>query len=850
MTGGQNAAVAYPIAAHGALCEPAQTEAFFDMLFGNVEWEPGQLISLLGIGEKGTGREGIFKDRQIVPPGFIGLAHGHIKRWSEWHAASFVVPAVLHSAAGEKGDVTLDKIAALTAIILDLDTGDVTAKAAWIIERLGKPSMIVASGGKTDVGKLKAHLFWRFNEPREDVERVAAVRKLLAQKVGGDTSFGRATQVIRIPGSVHAKNGAPSLCKILERSNAEYDFEDLADIIENMQPMPGVEVAPTAPLLTLAGGMDFTPRQDTAIEALHRDVNEGGEDLTRWSEFSKVAGFYIADIRAGRLTPEAAYTAANGWMLEHMNPAWPQARFDQEFKALVNKDVANHGPIPEVADIASRSRDEWPEPIPLQDELPEVASFRSDMLPWRLRGWVADIACRMSLPLDMVAIPAMIAAGSAIGRRVGIRPQENTDWTEVANLWGCVVAPPGFMKSPAASEALKPLRRLETKAAEDYKEAMVAHGRAEELHKIEKEAAAGAAKKAMKDGGRDAAIATLARVEQPSAPLERRFLTSDATAEKLGEICAANPEGVMVHRDEIVSLFADLEREEKSSARGFFLSAWNGQESYTFDRIARGTVRVPAVNVSLFGTTQPHRLASYIRDSIRRVDDGMVQRVQLLAWPDFKGDYVEADRWPDSEARAQASECFDYLANIDTQEIRAEVDDYEDPYAVPFLRFDAEALTAFRSWRDDLEKRVRSDGLSASLRSHFAKYRGLIPRLALICHLAGDGAGQVTLKALQQALQWAEYLESHARRAYASLGIANAEAARAIWLRLQRGDLAAPFTARDIQRKCWSGLADGGRVKAGLEALEEADWIAGQKTETGGRPTFAYRPNPKALKNA
>lgn len=338
----------YPLTANGKLYDPAQAEEFVNLIFRNVEWQPGQVISILGIGEKGTEREGVFRDRQIIPPGFIGVIHGHLKRWAEWHGAAFIVPAVLHAAAAEKGDVTLDKVAALTAIVLDIDSGDVTEKAKWVTERLGRPTMVVASGGKTEASKLKAHLYWLLSEPCEDVERVAALRKLLAAKVGGDQSFGRATQVIRIPGSVHAKDGNATVCRILERGGAEYDLEDLAEIIENMQPMEGVEQGPApSAMLASAGGFDFTPRQDTAVAALHRDVDAGGEDLTRWGEFSKVAGFYIADIRAGRLTPEAAYRAANGWMLEHMNPPWPQQRFDAEFRALLNKDVESHGAFPQ-----------------------------------------------------------------------------------------------------------------------------------------------------------------------------------------------------------------------------------------------------------------------------------------------------------------------------------------------------------------------------------------------------------------------------------------------------------------------------------------------------------------------
>ena len=338
------------IAANGEMYDPAQAEEYVAMLYRYVDWQPGQIMSLLGIGEKGTAQEGVFRERQLVSPGFPGAIHAHLKRWAQHHVAGFIVPAVLHAEAHEgKAGGALDKVAALTAIILDIDSGDVTAKAKYATDRLGQPTMVVASGGKTDAGKFKAHLYWLLSEPSEEIERVAALRKLLAQKVGGDASFGRATQVVRVPGSVHAKNGNASLCRILERSQRDYDLDELADIIEGMERMPGLP-APTEtaslPSLSLAGGMDFTPRQDTALAALHRDINEGGEDLTRWSEFSKVAGFHIAEIRAGRLTPDAAWSALGGWVLTHMNPPWPQSRIDSEFRALVNVDIASHGPFP------------------------------------------------------------------------------------------------------------------------------------------------------------------------------------------------------------------------------------------------------------------------------------------------------------------------------------------------------------------------------------------------------------------------------------------------------------------------------------------------------------------------
>jgi hypothetical protein len=85
---------------------------------------------------------------------------------------------------------------------------------------------------------------------------------------------------------------------------------------------------------------------------------------------------------------------------------------------------------------AAKPFDGWPDPLPLNDELLPVLPLALDMLPSQLAPWVQDIAERMNCPLDLVAIPAMVAAASLLGRRIGIRPQQRTTWLEVCNVWG------------------------------------------------------------------------------------------------------------------------------------------------------------------------------------------------------------------------------------------------------------------------------------------------------------------------------------------------------------------------------------------------------------------------------
>jgi hypothetical protein len=102
--------------------------------------------------------------------------------------------------------------------------------------------------------------------------------------------------------------------------------------------------------------------------------------------------------------------------------------------------------------------------------------------------------------------------------------------------------------------------------------------------------------------------------------------------------------------------------------------------------------------------------------------------------------------------------------------------------------------------------------------------------------------------ALLRALGLAEYLETHARRAYGAGPEAEIAAAKSILAHIRKGDLSEGFTPRDVYRQQWSGLTDRNHAQAGLNLLCNLDWIAAVETPTRGRPTTRYAINPRALK--
>jgi hypothetical protein len=477
----------------------------------------------------------------------------------------------------------------------------------------------------------------------------------------------------------------------------------------------------------------------------------------------------------------------------------------------------------------------------LPNGLLPVAPFDMAFLPEAIAPWVSDISDRMQCPPDYVGIPAMVAMGSLIGRRIGVRPQARTDWTEVANLWGCVVGRPGMLKSPAMQEALKPLNRIEAKAREANEGAQKDYEARLDLYAIQKDEAR---KKARKDTSADH---TCLMLSEPEEPVARRYIVNDATYEALGVILAGNPKGTLAFRDELISLLKTLDKEENAAARGFFMTSWNGTSGYSFDRIIRGKTHIEAACLSLLGSTQPGRLAEYLARAAAggAGDDGMIQRFSLLVWPDQSPEWKEADRYPDSHVRETAWRVFERLDALTPEGVGAQTDPFEP---IPFLRFDGGALGVFKEWRAGLELQLRSGDLSPALESHLAKYRGLIPALALINHLADGGVGEVSETALLRSLAFSTYLEGHARRAYASDSEVATAAARSILDRIAKHDLQDGFTARDVHRPRWSNLSDKTQVRGGLELLVDFDWLAATQRETGGRPSVVYSINPRGAK--
>jgi hypothetical protein len=478
--------------------------------------------------------------------------------------------------------------------------------------------------------------------------------------------------------------------------------------------------------------------------------------------------------------------------------------------------------------------DDWPEPAPLGGELPAVQAFDLALLPDSLRPLVEDTAERMQVPLDYPAVVAVLCLAGVTNRRAAIQPKaEDTSWIVVPNLWGGIIAPPGLMKSPVISAVTQPLTRIESRWRADHESAMRGYRQQQEEADLRLSVWREQYKAAQKRGE----DAPMRPDDSIAEPVCGRLITQDATSEKLHEIMRDNPAGVLLIRDELSGWLATLDKPGREGERGFFLSAWNGDTGYTMDRIGRGSIRVDACCVSMLGGIQPARLRSYLADALHDgpLNDGLLQRFQVLVYPDNPQDWRYIDRAPRQETIQDALQMYDRLAHLDAaQPLR--------------FRFDGEAQELFVAWLTDLEGKLRGVGLHPALVSHLAKYRSLMPSLALLFELADDGAGAISLQHAKQAAAWCDYLESHARRIYSMIISPERQAAAELGRRLHAGwkGKEGVFSVRDVYQNDWRDLSTPDAVRRALGLLQDAGWVRlADLPQSTGRPSEIYVINPK-----
>jgi len=535
---------------------------------------------------------------------------------------------------------------------------------------------------------------------------------------------------------------------------------------------------------------------------------------------------YAGKLRASGLDQEAIDQACLDYNQCHIAPPLGDD--------IVLDRARRYAPDAKASDVLSQA-DGWGDPQPIKDALPPIPPFNLSLLPEEVADYVKDVAERMCCPIEFPAIGAFLTLATAIGSRVHCKPYEKDTWIVPGGAWGMIIARPSQLKSPPLSEMLRPLRVIDGAAFIQFQQD-------EAQYKIDKAIYDHQVKAAVRKGNRNPGVSC------PTEPQRTQHVVNDTTYEKMIEIAGANPNGVLMFRDELIGWLHSLNKENQREAKGMFLTGWTGTEGYNTDRIGRGHVRAEQLNISVLGTIQPGVLKSVVNGALNggEGDDGLIQRFQFAVYPDAVRKFVKVDRHPDFQAQQHYENLVSQLVSLDPAAVGAKFTFDGKAY----LHFDDEAQEIFDDWRQALEDRLRESDSdeTPTMLAHLGKYRSLFPKIALVLHLAGGGVGPIGKVSARRAQAWALLLESHARRMYHTATNRTIQSAGSLANKIKAGRLADGFTRSDIMLKEWAGLRTADEVRAALSVLEDLGWLKLiEERNTGGRPAQRYYINPKVM---
>lgn len=108
-------------------------------------------------------------------------------------------------------------------------------------------------------------------------------------------------------------------------------------------------------------------------------------------------------------------------------------------------------------------------------------------------------------------------------------------------------------------------------------------------------------------------------------------------------------------------------------------------------------------------------------------NDGLLQRFQLMVYPDPVTDWTYVDQSRDTEARDRLIAIARRLAKADFKAWGADQDEIKK---TPCFRFSSNTQPLFVEWLTGLEEKIR-EMEHPIMAEHLSKYRKLIPALAL-----------------------------------------------------------------------------------------------------------------------
>lgn len=400
----------------------------------------------------------------------------------------------------------------------------------------------------------------------------------------------------------------------------------------------------------------------------------------------------------------------------------------------------------------------------------EPKPFPVEVFPCSVQRIVEGISTGLPCPKDFIGVGCLTVAGAALG---AVRVLETLEgWREGPNLYAAIIATPSTKKSAAAKNTAHiALGVIQNQLVESNKALEADWDKGKMVYAVQRKVYQKlltkflAANPGTSPNSPDAPVAP---VPVGDCPKGEDLVVDDITMESLVQSLAASPRGLILYKDELLSLFTDMNkyRGGKGSDRQYLLSLWSGSPIKVDRKGSRGSVSVDKPFYSILGWTQPDYLGE-IGDAQGR-DDGLLHRF-LFSIP-------KADALPPFNKEGVSGALVDLWKAI-VLALRAQPWSDCEKKAPRVLRMTPEGYELFSGWWDRHRAEKDVAGFLEELEGFWGKCSAYVARISLILHylrkvcqdLLLDGAeGEIVgeeyvdVQDVQNAITLVEYFKDHA----------------------------------------------------------------------------------------
>lgn len=485
-------------------------------------------------------------------------------------------------------------------------------------------------------------------------------------------------------------------------------------------------------------------------------------------------------------------------------------------------------------DVKDPDEEHWEELKELPITLDKVAPYTSNLLPEPVNEWIEDNAYRMSSAPDYFAASAILGFSSLLAGRIRVYLHQNDeDWYEYSNLSGFICGEPGTKKSPSMNKVMAAFYAKQKEYDKAYEEENKIYQA--EFRKYKRDL-----KKYDREYEQTKGVRGQEPVE-PEAPVWKKIIVTSGTIEKFNKIYANNY-SLIYHCDELLGFFRTLEKNGHESDLDWHKQRWSGKNSTIHETIGGGTSSAFGSCETIMGCMNPNPLVRRIAAAVDEGenDDGFTQRLQVMVMPDIP----QLDDKPVDETPKTSDKIIEDIVH---KLLQTSFAPFGNP---PGVHFSSEAQPVLDNYLMKLRGYSSNMRYSPGLRKHFAKYDKLVASLSLIFHMLDyirftrNEPEPISLKALEYAVRYTEYLKTHAIRIYQlTLGM-EMKTIKEILRRIEVGDIVSGTTLRELHQRSLSGLTDRKKVIDAMEFHEEYNYLK-LKREPKGRIMIII--NPKVL---